>query len=244
MDQYKKEITALFNKMTKEDQVDLHKKISEGDRTARDTIIQNCLPLVVKISEKYHHNNKHVDLDDLIQEGNIALINAVDNWDIERGTISTVVTWYVRNALNDLISDARYKVITPFTMSRTANEDLRKIKAVDSTDLEEVAKSLGMKKKRVSRLMRCNSQRVSFDFVKDVIEEQEQTPKRCITDVYELCENHLEGIDKQVFGLYIGVKGRRMKIRQICNNLNMIEQDVRSIINRSKTKLKRIAANA
>ena len=244
MDQYKKEITALFNKMTKEDQVDLHKKISEGDRTARDTIIQNCLPLVVKISEKYHHNNKHVDLDDLIQEGNIALINAVDNWDIERGTISTVVTWYVRNALNDLISDARYKVITPFTMSRTANEDLRKIKSVDSTDPEEVAKSLGMKKKRVGRLMRCNAQRVSFDFVKDVIEEQEQTPKRCITDVYELCENHLEGIDKQVFGLYIGVKGRRMKIRQICNNLNMIEQDVRSIINRSKTKLKRIAANA
>ena len=50
--------------------------------------------------------------------------------------------------------------------------------------------------------------------------------------LYELCKNHLEGIDKQVFGLYIGMHGHRMRIKQICINLNMIEQDVRSIINR------------
>jgi hypothetical protein len=99
-----------------------------------------------------------------------------------------------------------------------------------------------MKPKRVKRLLNSKAGRLDFDSVKDNIHDQPQEePRKCISDLYELCENHLEGIDKQVFGLYIGMHGHRMRIKQICTNLNMIEQDVRSIINRCKTMLKGIA---
>ena len=79
----------------------------------------------------------------------MALIRAVDKWDIERGNITTVATFYIRNALNDMINDARYKVISPYTLSRTAAEDLRKLKSVDSNDAYEIATRIKMKPKRV-----------------------------------------------------------------------------------------------
>jgi len=241
MEQYKKEITELYERMTKDDQIELHNKITRGDVGARDRVIQNCLPLVVRIAENYHKNNKHVDLDDLIQEGNMALIKAVDKWDVNRGNITTVATFYIRNTFNDMINDSRYKVVTPYTLSRTAAEDLRKIKNVDSNDAYEIAMRLKMKPKRVKRLLNSKASRVDFDYVKDICGEEKEEPRKCISDVYELCENNLEGIDKQVFGMYIGMHGHRMKIKKICTNLNMTEQDVRSIINRCKTTLKRVA---
>ena len=244
MEQYKKEITKLFNKMTKDDQIELHSRIVKGDLPARNKVIENCLPLAYRIADNYHVNNKHIDFEDLLQEANMALIRAVDKWDVERGNITTVATFYIRNALNDMINDARYKVISPYTLSRTAAEDLRKIKSVDSNDAYEIATRINMKPKRVKRLLNSKASRVDFDYAKDISGEEQEEPRKCISDLYELCENHLEGIDKEVFGLYIGMHGHRMKIKQICTNLNMIEQDVRSIVNRCKTMLKRIAQDA
>ena len=241
MDQYKKEITNLFEKMTKDDQVELHGRIARGDLNARDKVVQNCLPLAYRIADNYYVNNKHIDFEDLLQEANMALIRAVDKWDIERGNITTVATFYIRNALNDMINDARYKVISPYTLSRTAAEDLRKLKSVDSNDAYEIATRIKMKPKRVKRLLNSKASRVDFDYVKDIHDQPQEEPRKCISDLYELCQNHLEGIDKQIFGLYIGMHGHRMRIKQICTNLNMIEQDVRSIINRCKTMLKGIA---
>lgn len=241
MKQYKKDITNLFSKMSKEDQNYLYKNLSKGDNTARNTIIQNCLPLVIQIAEKYHLNNKHIDLDDLIQEGNMALIKAVDNWDIEKGNITTVATWYIRNSLNDMINDARYRVISPYTLSRKAAEDLRKVNKVNSSDVNEISTVVNLKPKRIKRLIHAKASRVDFDYVKDVYKEDQYNTKKCMTDLFELSNSTLSGIDKDVFMLYIGSNGKRMKIREICAELDMIEQDVRSIINRCKTKLKKVA---
>jgi len=251
MEEYKKEVTCLFEKMTKSDQVILHHKITSGDRYARDKVIQNCLPLVIKIAESYHKNNKHIDLEDLIQEGNMALIRAVDKWDINKGNITTIATWYVRNALTDMINDSKYKITSPFSLTTKAAEDLRKVNKIDSTDINDISSRINMKSKRVMRLIHTKSNRVTLDKIScsDFISnqykmeniEEENTSKKCIVDLYRLSDSHLSGIDKMVFSLYIGRNGKRMRIRDICNKLNMIEQDVRSIINRCKTKLKRVA---
>ena len=63
MDQYKKEITNLFEKMTKDDQVELHGRIARGDLNARDKVVQNCLPLAYRIADSYHVNNKNIDFE-------------------------------------------------------------------------------------------------------------------------------------------------------------------------------------
>ena len=178
MEQYKKEITKLFDKMTKDDQVELHGRIVRGDVHARNKVIENCLPLAYKIADNYHVNNKHIDFEDLLQEANMALIRAVDKWDVERGNISTVATFYIRNALNDMINDARYKVISPYTLSRTAAEDLRKIKSVDSNDAYEIATRIKMKPKRVKRLLNSKASRVDFDYAKDISGEEQEEPRK------------------------------------------------------------------
>ena len=184
MDQYKKEITNLFEKMTKDDQVELHGRIARGDLNARDKVVQNCLPLAYRIADNYHVNNKHIDFEDLLQEANMALIRAVDKWDIERGNITTVATFYIRNALNDMINEARYKVISPYTLSRTAAEDLRKLKNVDSNDAYEIATRIKMKPKRVKRLLNSKASRVDFDYVKDIHDQPKEEPMKCISDLY------------------------------------------------------------
>ena len=82
--------------------------------------------LVINIANKFRYNNKHIDLEDMIQEGNIALIQAVDKWDAYQSAITTVATWYVRNALINMITDAKYNIKYPYAMSRRAAEQLRK----------------------------------------------------------------------------------------------------------------------
>ena len=64
MEQYKKEITKLFEKMTKDDQVELHGRIVRGDVNARNKVIENCLPLAYRIADNYHVNNKHIDFEE------------------------------------------------------------------------------------------------------------------------------------------------------------------------------------
>lgn len=240
MKQYKDQITKLYSRANNTDQEFLYEQMKNGSSVAREMLINSCLPLVIKLAEKFHVNNKHIDIDDMIQEGNIALIKAIDRWDSTRGKLSTVATQFIKNALIDMVNDARYNVTTPYTMSRAAAEDFRKIKNVNSDDIEEISKQTKLKPKRVKKLLRNKISRVGMDFI-DPPETSESTDKKCIVDLYELTENNLEGIDKRVFKMYIGVDGNRKTIRSICHTLNMTEQDVRSIIKKSKTKLKKVA---
>ena len=119
---YKKDITRKHKLLTNQEQVDLYKKMKDGDGEAKEALIYSCLPLVIDIANKFRINNKHIDLEDMIQEGNIALINAVEKWDVSKANITTVATWYVRNSLVDMITDAKYNIKQPYSLSRRAAE--------------------------------------------------------------------------------------------------------------------------
>ena len=105
--------------LNRQEQIELHNKMRDGDGDAKDTIISSCMPLVISIAKKFRYNNKHVDIEDMIQEGNIALIKAVENWDVQKGSITTVATWYIRNRLVDVINDAKYNIQT--VLKKVAN---------------------------------------------------------------------------------------------------------------------------
>ena len=74
--------------LNRAEQVILHAKIQEGNIDAKNTIISSCIPLVINIAKKFSFNNKHIDIEDMIQEGNIALINAVNSWNVNKGNIT------------------------------------------------------------------------------------------------------------------------------------------------------------
>ena len=69
---YHKDLTRNHKSLTRSEQVELYEKIKAGDSEAKDIVIHSCLPLVIDIAKKIRYNNKHIDLDDKIQEGNMA----------------------------------------------------------------------------------------------------------------------------------------------------------------------------
>lgn len=229
---YKKQLTKIYKPLNRSEQENLFTQIKNGNLKAREELITSCLPLVVKIAEKFHFNNKHIDIDDMIQEGNLALIRAVDNWDYNKSVISTVVTHYVKNSLLDMITDAKYNIQSPYSMSRTAAYELRKV---------ENNPNIKIKPKRLQRLLNCKVKRVCLSSA-DVEEARAYNGEKCIVDIYYLSNTYLDGIEKKIFNLYIGeATGTRMKLNDICKNLNMSMQDVKCTINRCKRKLNKVA---
>ena len=229
---YQEDVKAIHTKLTKEQQVELHQKMQNGDMDARETVIFSCLPLVINQAKKFRFNNKHIDLEDFIQEGNIALIRAVDNWDIDKGRITTIATWYVRNALIDMINDASYSIKNPYSFSRRAAEELRKIKNVDSTDIELIAEETGLSEKRIKKLMgvsprtqsRVNMNKFN-EHTKNIhneelcCEEENVEPKPCLGDLVDLVELHLSGDQKSIFCLWAGLNQKKKGVKEISSSL-------------------------
>lgn len=245
---YKKDITDVYIAIEKEDQFRLYEDMKNGDSAARNEIINSCLPLVYKIANKFHVNNKHIDLEDLIQQGNMALIKAVDNWDINKSWITTLTTRYVTNSLIDMIKDSKYKLKTKYDITRQAAEDINKIKKVNSKDFEEVAKQTGLRVKRVKYLMEImETKRVDYSpitFNKDGIrtEEPRGEMRGCLADVIGLLEEHIKNQqDKEIFLSWINYLNKANKTRLIARKLNVSPDVVLASIKSTKKLLRKIA---
>ena len=120
IDMYLKEI-ANIPLLTPEQENALARKVSEGDTKARRTMIESNLRLVVNTAKKY--TNRGLSLLDLIEEGNLGLIKAVDKFDHERGTrFSTYALWWIRQAITRAIAD-RASGTKPLETQKTFCDD-------------------------------------------------------------------------------------------------------------------------
>ena len=244
---YQRDVDSNYQKFTKEQQIGLHSQIKRGDKDARSQVIHSCLPLVIDIAKKFRFNNKHIELDDFIQEGNIALIRAVDNWDVSKGNITTVATWYIRNAFIDMINDARYAIKTAVSFTRRAAEDLRKIKNVDSSDIKDISQETNLSEKRVKKLLSCaprGQMRISTDNLNHdqfFDDEEDVEHKPCIADLASLVESSLVDNQKTIFSCWAGISKKKMGVKEIANYLGMTPQYVYDNLKAAQRTLKRIA---
>lgn len=244
---YHKDLTRDHKPLTRAEQADLYQKIQNGDIDSKNTVIHSCLPLVIDIAKKFRYNNKHIDLEDMIQEGNMALMKAVDRWDLKKGSITTVATWYVRNALIDMITDARYNIKHPYAMSRRASEELRKIKNVDSTDVGYISKETGLTRKRVKKLLSVSPRgttRVKVDTTNpivnyDTFDEEQVNEKPCMADLISLINENLMGDQKRIFCLWAGVNAKKIGPKEIALSLGKTEKYVYDNIYGAKRILSR-----
>ena len=241
MKEYRNDIGKVHTKLNREEQKELYRKIQGGDEEARNIVIHSCLPMVVDIAAKFRINNKHVDLEDMIQEGNIALICAVDNWDAERASVTTVATWYIRNALIDMIHDAKYKIKNPLSLSRRAAEELSKIKRQGTDDIETISNSTNITKKRIKKLLSVDSkQRFSPTELNSILEtEEEQTDHRpCMADLESLVSNVLDDPAKDIFVRWSGIRGKKQGVTKISKDLNLTIKETMSHLSAAKRQLK------
>jgi RNA polymerase primary sigma factor len=139
--------------LTHEEEIDLGRKVREGDKTARAKLIEKNLRLVIPVAKKYR--GMGLPFGDLIQEGNIGLMRAADKFDPEKGfRFSTYATWWIRQAVQRAVADKGRTIRVPVhmgekikKMARTYNELSAQLQR-EPTD-EEVAEKLGWDVERV-----------------------------------------------------------------------------------------------
>jgi RNA polymerase primary sigma factor len=153
--------------LTHEEEIDLSKRAKQGDTRARQRLIEKNLRLVVSVAKKYRGYG--LPFEDLIQEGNIGLMKAVEKFDPDRGfRFSTYATWWIRQAVQRAVADKGRTIRVPVHMT----EKIRKVgRAISELAVElerepteeEVARRLGWDSEEVRLTMSAMPDATSLD---------------------------------------------------------------------------------
>ncbi len=163
---YLKEIGQV-KLLSAEEEVELAKRVAEGDQTAKNKLTEANLRLVVSIAKKYSGRGLHIL--DLIQEGNTGLIRAVDKFDWTKGNkFSTYATWWIRQAITRAIADQARTIRVPVHMVEVINKATRcNRKLVQELGreptVEEIAAELGLPVEKIIEANRTAADTLSLD---------------------------------------------------------------------------------
>jgi RNA polymerase sigma factor (sigma-70 family) len=165
---YMREISR-YELLTAEEEVTLARAIAKGSEAARQKMIQANLRLVVKIARRYMHRG--MALDDLIEEGNIGLMRAVEKFDDAHGCrFSTYATWWIRQSVERAIMNQARTIRLPVHIGKEYNAMMRAVSQLrgelerDPTD-QEVAERLGKSEQRVHDLQGASQFTESTDIL-------------------------------------------------------------------------------
>ena len=163
---YLKEIGRV-QLLSPEEEVELAKRMAEGDQTARQRLAESNLRLVVSIAKRYVGRGMHFL--DLIQEGNLGLIKAVEKFDYTKGfKFSTYATWWIRQAITRAIADQARTIRIPVHMVETINK-VKKVSAQllhengREPTVEEIAEAMSITEDKVREILRVAQEPVSLE---------------------------------------------------------------------------------
>ncbi len=245
--------------LTPEEEIELAARIKRGDRNARALMIKSNLRLVVTIGQDYA--NLGLPLPDVISEGNIGLMTAVDRFDPTKGAkLSTYASWWIRQAIKRALSNQAKTIRLPvhlgdkiLKMRRVAlqmSEELGR----EPTD-DELAEEIGIASEKISQLKTVSIRPASLDapvsedepaqFGENVADEGAGTPfellrdKDLQTEVGGLLEE-LDEREKKIISQRFGFEGgKRRTLQEIGRRLGVSRERIRQLENIALTKLRR-----
>ena len=255
---YLKEIGAI-PLLTPQQEVEIAKRIEAGDQEAKQILIDSNLRLVVSIAKKYV--GRGLLFLDLIQEGNIGLIKAVEKFDYTKGfKFSTYATWWIRQAITRAIADQARTIRIPVHMVETINK-MTRIQRLLVQDLgrdpipEEIAEKMeDMTAERVNEIQRSALDPVSMEtpvgdendtFLGDFIEDkstvtpEEYTHNQLLKETIEEVLSTLTEREEKVIRLRFGLdNGRTWTLEEIGKKFNVTRERIRQIEAKAIKKLK------
>ena len=254
---YLKEIGQV-KLLSAEEEVELAKRVSEGDQEAKNKLTEANLRLVVSIAKKYSGRGLHIL--DLIQEGNTGLIRAVDKFDWTKGNkFSTYATWWIRQAITRAIADQARTIRVPVHMVEVINKATRcNRKLVQELGreptVEEIAKELNLPVEKIIEANRTAADTLSLDtpvgdeedtsigsFVED-----ERTPgpadatsnallAEALKEILDTLTEREADVLRMRFGMY---DGRTHTLEEVGQIFGVTRERIRQIENKAIRKLR------
>ncbi|MDX8402629.1 MAG: sigma-70 family RNA polymerase sigma factor, partial [Mariprofundaceae bacterium] len=256
-----REITR-YELLTAEQEVELSRRIKQGDEAARQQMINANLRLVVKIARRYM--NRGLSLGDLIEEGNLGLMRAVEKFDDAHGCrFSTYATWWIRQSVERAIMNQARTIRLPVHVGKEFNALVRKANELRHAlgrepGERELAEALGVPLARVRQLMAAALSTESADetlhedgnfTIYDVTEDDAaESPTQSLEDRHraELIEKWLERLspkEREVVRLRFGLAGHEdpWTLEAIGSHMGVTRERIRQIQVEALKKLRTMA---
>lgn len=255
--EYLKEIGSIAL-LTPEEESDLARRKSEGDVEAGRRLVEANLRLVVSIAKRY--TGRGMSFLDLVQEGNLGLMKAVEKFDYAKGyRLSTYATWWVKQSITRSLADQSRTIRLPVHMVEAVNKIRRaqrslSVKLGREPSMEEVAEEVNMSEKRVAELIQASGDTVSLetpvgdeegsnlgDFVADDANASTEDKAESFL-LREEIDSMLQGLnprEREVIILRFGLEtGHPLTLEEVGKRFNVTRERIRQIETAALRKLR------